>query len=213
MCEVIRIRTLNRYLCNLWLAFTLCVLIRRDNCGHFGTRPCAQIPGLHDKHSHGWLASKDIYANKWLLCDKTVPISEQWVYFHGMVTLVACCAGSHRTIYKQDFGKLDIKSREFVQAIVGSFCRFKLVCPMAQHPSRVYQKCPDQHWKWANCIANLPETARVRTADFHSDIDKRLLFICMLWAPNLRYSTVFLPSSCSFDAFLLGLHDFIHPKK
>ena len=26
----------------------------RDNCGDFGTRPCAQVVGLYDKHSHGW---------------------------------------------------------------------------------------------------------------------------------------------------------------
>ena len=26
----------------------------RDSCGDFGTRPCAQVVGLYDKHSHGW---------------------------------------------------------------------------------------------------------------------------------------------------------------
>ena len=26
----------------------------RDSCGDIGTRPCAQVVGLYDKHSHGW---------------------------------------------------------------------------------------------------------------------------------------------------------------
>lgn len=26
----------------------------RDNCGNFGTKPCAQVVGLYDGHSHGW---------------------------------------------------------------------------------------------------------------------------------------------------------------
>ena len=26
----------------------------RDSCGDFETRPCAQVVGLYDQHSHGW---------------------------------------------------------------------------------------------------------------------------------------------------------------
>ena len=102
----------------------------RDSCGDFGTRPCAQLVGLSDKHPHGshghdlehhlQAASRIFFAIKSILFDKSVSIAQRLAYFDAMVTPVACFASGHRKIYKQDLRKLDVKFRKLVRTIVGA---------------------------------------------------------------------------------------------
>lgn len=58
-------------------------------------------------------------ACKFLVRNKNVSISKRLAYLAPMVPQVACFAGGHRKIYKQDLRKLDIKFRKLVRTIVG----------------------------------------------------------------------------------------------
>ena len=69
---------------------TVCI-VRRDSCGNFGTIPCTQVVGSYEKESHTWqplqlehhlpAASKVVYANSSILCDRTVSTAQQLVHF------------------------------------------------------------------------------------------------------------------------------------
>lgn len=76
---------------------TVCI-VRRDSCGNFGTIPCTQVVGSYEKESHTWqplqlehhlpAASKVVYANSSILCDRTLSTAQQLVHFEVMVTPV-----------------------------------------------------------------------------------------------------------------------------
>ena len=62
--------------------------------------------------------AKAYNANKWILEDRTVPISQHLRYFNAVVSSVACVAGRH-TIYKEHIQTLDLHFRKFCRSIVG----------------------------------------------------------------------------------------------
>ena len=53
-----------------------------------------------DLQYHLQQAAKASHANKWILEDRMVPISQSLHYFDSVVSSVACFAGGHRTMYQ-----------------------------------------------------------------------------------------------------------------
>ena len=93
------------------------------------TRRGEQITVLDSMGSHKWLgcmltskgskssnidigyhlqATKALYANKAVLCDKHVSICKWRLYFHTIVTPVACLGAGPRAIHGVDLSKLDV---------------------------------------------------------------------------------------------------------
>ena len=72
-----------------------------------------------DLQFHLQQAAKAYHANKWILEDRTVPISQRLRYFDSVVSSVACFAGGQRTIYKEHIQTLDPHFRKFCRSIVG----------------------------------------------------------------------------------------------
>ena len=96
-------------------------ILARDRAQKWlGCMRSTQTDGSHglDLEHHLHPASRAFYANKSILCAKSVSISHRLADFDAMVTPVACFAGGHRKIYKQDLPKFDIKFRK-VRMIVG----------------------------------------------------------------------------------------------
>ena len=76
-------------------------------------------PKKMDLQYHLQQAAKAYHANKWILEDRRVPISQRLCYFDSVVSSVACFAGGHRTIYQEHLQTLDIHFRKFCRSIVG----------------------------------------------------------------------------------------------
>ena len=74
---------------------------------------------LLDLQYHPRQAAKVYHANKWILEDRKVPISQRLRYFDSVVSSVACFAGGHRTMYQEHLQTLDIHFRKFCRSIVG----------------------------------------------------------------------------------------------
>ena len=72
-----------------------------------------------DLQYHLQQAAKAYHANKWILEDRKVPISQRLRYFDSVVSSVACFAGGHRTMYQEHLQTLDIHFRKFCRSIVG----------------------------------------------------------------------------------------------
>ena len=72
-----------------------------------------------DPQFHLQQAAKAYHANKWILEDRTVPISKRLRYFDAVVSSVACFASGHRTIYKEHIQTLAFHFRKFCRSIVG----------------------------------------------------------------------------------------------
>ena len=72
-----------------------------------------------DLQYHLQQAAKAYHANKWILEDRRVPISQRLRYFDSVVSSAACFAGGHRTIYQEHLQTLDIHFRKFCRSIVG----------------------------------------------------------------------------------------------
>ena len=72
-----------------------------------------------DLQYHLQQAAKSHHANKWILEDRRVPISQRLRYFDAVVSSVACFAGGHRTIYQEHIQILDLHFRKFCRSIVG----------------------------------------------------------------------------------------------
>ena len=72
-----------------------------------------------DLQYHLQQAAKSYHANKWILEDRRVPISQCLRYFDAVVSSVACFAGGHRTIYQEHIQTLDLHFRKFCRSIVG----------------------------------------------------------------------------------------------
>ena len=72
-----------------------------------------------DLQYHLQQAAKAYHANKWILEDRKVPISQRLRYFDSVVSSVACFAGGHRTMYREHLQTLDIHCRKFCRSIVG----------------------------------------------------------------------------------------------
>ena len=72
-----------------------------------------------DLQFHLQQAAKAYHANKWILEDRRVPISQRLRYFDSVVSSVACFAGGHRTMYKEHIQSLDLHFRKLCRSIVG----------------------------------------------------------------------------------------------
>ena len=72
-----------------------------------------------DLQFHLQQAAKAYQANKWILEDRTVPISQRLRYFDVVVSSVACFASRHRTIYKEHIQTLALHLGKFCRSIVG----------------------------------------------------------------------------------------------
>ena len=64
-------------------------------------------------------ASKAFFANKTILCDRTVPVKARLRYFDAVVSPVAVFGSGHRTIHQKDLHHLDVACRKFLRAVVG----------------------------------------------------------------------------------------------
>ena len=71
-----------------------------------------------DLKFHLQQAAKAYHANKWILEDRRVPISQHLHHFEAVVSSVACFAGGLRTIYKEHIQSLDLHFRK-CRSIVG----------------------------------------------------------------------------------------------
>ena len=66
--------------------------------------------------NHHWqAASKTFFANKPILCDRTVPVKGQLRYVDAVVSPVAVFGSAHRTIHQKDLHQLDV-GRKFLRA-------------------------------------------------------------------------------------------------
>ena len=72
-----------------------------------------------DINHHLQAASKAFFANKTILCDRTVPVKDRLRYFDAVVTPVAVFGSGHRTIHQKDLHQLDVACRKFLRAVVG----------------------------------------------------------------------------------------------
>ena len=93
------------------------------------------------------------YTNKSMLCDKSVSISQRLAYFDAMVTPVACLAGGHRKIYKQDLREIlnEWNARVFERAKQAGIKLWS-------------RRCLEQYWILANYIANGPDKRWLKRA-------------------------------------------------
>ena len=97
-------------------------ILERDRAQKWlGCMISTHTDGSHglDLEHHLQAASRAFYANKSILSDKSVSITQRLAYFDAMVTPVACFASGHRKICNEDLRKLDVKFRKLARAIVG----------------------------------------------------------------------------------------------
>ena len=97
------------------------------------------IDVVHGSSSHKWLgcqlsmdgdqtadfefhlhaAARAFWANKWILCDKHVPLSLRVKFFEAVVTPVACFGAGHRKISQPHLRKFDSEWRRLLRSMVG----------------------------------------------------------------------------------------------
>ena len=122
---------------------------------------------------------KGVHANKQILEDRGVPISQRLRYFDAVVSSVACFAAGHRALYKEHIQSLDLHFRKFCRSIVGP--------PPDIDWTRVWHEILThlERTSWAFCwdredtewVSNLLwcvlETARSHCHTSHSSLDTR----------------------------------------
>ena len=64
-----------------------------------------------DVEYHLQAASRAFWANKWVLCDKQIPIGLRIEYFDAVVTPVACYGPGHRKVYQCHLRMMDVTVR------------------------------------------------------------------------------------------------------
>ena len=125
-----------------------------------------------DIDHHIQSASKAFYANRWLLCDKNVSITDRLEYFRAVVSAVACFGAGARTVYKGDLKRLDVQFRKLGRQVVGPPGGIDWSLPWHEtlHAWHVRldgildnigmntwsTECLQQYWRLAGYIANLP---------------------------------------------------------
>ena len=72
-----------------------------------------------DLEYHLQAASKAFFANRNILCNKTVSLVKRLQFFDKIVTPVACFAAGHRKIYKTDLETMDVHFRRLLRSVVG----------------------------------------------------------------------------------------------
>lgn len=69
---------------------------------------------------HMWLGCRAFFADKHILCDQTVRVTDRFGFFDAGVTPVALCGAGHRPSHKRHSQTMDCVFRKQTQ-IVGSF--------------------------------------------------------------------------------------------
>ena len=72
-----------------------------------------------DLEYHLQAASKTFFANRNILCNKSVSLVKRLQFFDKIVTPVACFAAGHRKIYKTDLETMDVHFRRLLRSVVG----------------------------------------------------------------------------------------------
>ena len=91
--------------CHKWLG---CILSGNNKGSH---RP--------DLEHHLQAASRALFANRNILCNKAVSLRKRLRFFSKIVTPVACFAAGHRKIYKTDLDTMDVHFRRLLRSAVG----------------------------------------------------------------------------------------------
>ena len=76
-------------------------------------------------------ASKAFFANRNILCNKTVSLLQRLQFFNKIVTPVACSAAGHRKVYETDLETMEVHFRRLLRSVVGPPQPNKLAEPMA----------------------------------------------------------------------------------
>ena len=71
-----------------------------------------------DVEPHLSAAARAFWANKWILCDKHVPIELRIKYFEAVVTPVACFGAGHRKMYQHQLHKFDVEWRRLLRTLL-----------------------------------------------------------------------------------------------
>ena len=158
------------------------------------------IDVVHGSSSHKWLscqlsmdgdqradiefhlhaAARAFWANKWILCDKHVPLSLRVKFFEAVVTPVACFGAGHRKISQPHLRKFDSEWRRLLRSMVGPPSGLDWSMPWhevlhswnqhVQQMTRTLQlqswscKCLLAHWNLAHHVTNLPADRWVKRA-------------------------------------------------
>ena len=69
---------------------------------------------------HRWLGCRAFFADKHILCDQTVRVTDRFGFSNAVVTPVALCGAGHRPSHKRHSQTMDCVFRKQTQ-IVGSF--------------------------------------------------------------------------------------------
>ena len=72
-----------------------------------------------DLTHHLQAASRAFFANRNILCDQNVPVTDRLRYFDAVVSPVALIGCGHRTVHQKDLHQLDRACRKFLRAVVG----------------------------------------------------------------------------------------------
>ena len=72
-----------------------------------------------DLEYHLQAASKTFFANRNILCNKSLSLVKRLQFFDKIVTPVACFAAGHRKIYKTDLETMDVHFRRLLRSVVG----------------------------------------------------------------------------------------------
>ena len=132
----------------------------RDSCGKFGTRPCAQVVGLYDKHSHGW-QPRTWFGTPPPSCIQGFLRKQIKFYLtrvcplHNDYTSCLFCKWPSQNL---QIGPSQV-GRQIPQTRArhcGPSWRLRLVCSVAPHPSRVERTRFGMCWRsW--CQIMVPE--------------------------------------------------------
>ena len=101
----------------------ICVKVVHQTDGHKWLGCMMSVGGskshLIDVNYHLQNASKAFYANRWLLCDRSVGLAQRLRFFNHVITPVACFGSGVWRPYRDSLRKLDVEFRRFLRQLVG----------------------------------------------------------------------------------------------
>ena len=99
------------------------VEILDSRCAHkwLGCMLQANLGGNRDAdvQDHLQAASRAFHANRSILTNHQVSLKDRLIFFHAVVTPVACFTAGHRTIFKQELAAIDVAHRKLLRQVVG----------------------------------------------------------------------------------------------
>ena len=172
----------------VWLHEETYIDIVRDGSTHkwLGCQLSMSGDQTSDVEFHLHAAARAFWANKWILCDKHVPLALRVKFFEAVVTPVACFGAGHRKVRQHHLRKLDSEWRRLLRIMVGppsgldwSLPWHEVLHEWNQHVQQMTQtlnlqswsyKCIHGYWNFAHHVAKLPANRWVKRA--------------MSWSPN-----------------------------